>query len=75
MHIAESIQRLTLKMIGVLGSRFRGPEFVCGECDRWERCGLKPSENCPFRDEQIARHKRLRWMRWLDRTVPTAFRS
>lgn len=66
MRISESIQRLTLKAVGLLASRLREPEFVCGDCDRWERCGLKPSDNCPFRPEQIARHEQSRRMRWLN---------
>ena len=22
------------------------PVFYCGQCERWERCGLPPSEDC-----------------------------
>jgi hypothetical protein len=65
MRISESIQRLTLKVVGLLASRLSEPEFVCGDCDRWQRCGL-PSDNCPFRPEQIARHEQSRRMRRLN---------
>jgi hypothetical protein len=67
MHISESIQRLMMKVVGLFAGHFRGPEFVCGDCERWERCGLNPSDNCPFRLEQIARHEQSRRMRWVGR--------
>jgi hypothetical protein len=31
------------------------PDFYCGQCERWERCGLPPSENCIVKLAQIAR--------------------
>ncbi len=67
MHISESIQRLMMKVIGLFAMRFRRPEFVCGDCDRLERCGLSPSDNCPFRLEQIARHEQSRHTHWVKR--------
>ena len=67
MHISESVQRLMMKVIGLFAMRFRGPEFVCGDCDRLERCGLEPSGNCPFRLEQIARNEQSRHTRWVKR--------
>ena len=30
-------------------------EFSCGECYRWQRCGLPPTACCIAREEQIAR--------------------
>ncbi len=29
--------------------------FTCGDCERWERCGLPPDEKCAYRVEQVAR--------------------
>jgi hypothetical protein len=29
--------------------------FACGECERWERCGLAPSEQCVTRAAELAR--------------------
>ena len=29
--------------------------FTCGDCERWERCGLPPHDDCVHRAEQIAR--------------------
>lgn len=33
----------------------RQPDFVCGDCERWARCGLASSEDCVIRAAQIAR--------------------
>ncbi len=41
-----------------LASRLRGSaesEFYCGDCERWERCGLPPSVNCIARAAQMER--------------------
>lgn len=47
-----------------LAKRIAGPRrelgFVCGECERWRRCGLAPSDNCVVMLEQIAREGRAR---------------
>jgi hypothetical protein len=29
--------------------------FTCGDCERWERCGLPPHDDCVHRAAQIAR--------------------
>jgi hypothetical protein len=39
----------------VFGSRRRVPTFVCGDCERWERCGLPPHDDCIVRAAQIER--------------------
>lgn len=33
----------------------RTPELACGDCERWERCGLPPNDRCIVRAAQIAR--------------------
>ena len=33
----------------------RRSDFTCGDCERWERCGLPPHDDCVHRAEQIAR--------------------
>ena len=43
-------------------------DFTCGECERWERCGQPPSEDCVIRAAQIARDgdrisRRTSWWR------------
>ena len=32
------------------------PEFYCGQCERWERCGLPPNRNCITMLAQIERN-------------------
>jgi len=52
------------KTASMLGSLFQPGEFTCGDCERWDRCGMPSSDDCLFRAEQIARGdwqmKRLR---------------
>jgi hypothetical protein len=48
-----------------------GQTFDCAECDRWERCGLPPSEECIARAAHLAERngtdreagERSRWLR------------
>jgi len=30
-------------------------EFTCSDCERWERCGLPPSDTCVVRAAQLER--------------------
>jgi hypothetical protein len=39
-----------------LALRRRSPDFICNDCERWQRCGLPPDSNCLARAEQLARH-------------------
>jgi hypothetical protein len=39
---------------GIAQGRGR-PDAVCGECERWKRCGLPPSRNCIVMAAQLAR--------------------
>ena len=36
----------------------RRSEFNCGDCDRWERCGLSPTDVCVIRAAQLVRYDR-----------------
>jgi len=36
----------------------REPDFACGECERWQRCGLPPNKRCIVMMAQIARNGR-----------------
>jgi hypothetical protein len=49
-HIHAVVRDLA---VAVAGPR---REFTCGDCERWRRCGLPPSKDCPVRLEQIARY-------------------
>ncbi len=49
----------------------RRPDFICGDCYRWQRCGLPPDENCEFRAAQLADNNG----RWVRRTTLTDWAS
>jgi hypothetical protein len=42
----------------------RKPDFSCGECERWQRCGLPPHEDCIVRAAQLARGRPIKRL-WL----------
>ena len=52
MRVLDALAGLIEKIKTVTNSS-RSEEFACGDCDRWERCGLKPSEKCVVRAAQI----------------------
>jgi hypothetical protein len=60
----EIIQGIFRKRLGFTSRRPRSSDFTCGDCERWERCGLPPHDDCSHRAAQIARGatpvKRLR---------------
>ena len=57
MGVLKSIGELVGKVADYLASA-RDVEFTCGDCERWERCGLTATEHCVFRAEQLARRDR-----------------
>lgn len=59
------------RLSGVLSWICREPEFTCGDCERWERCGLLPSDDCVVRAAQLERGdwKLRRQARALSRTI------
>ena len=40
-------------------------EFTCGDCERWERCGLSPNDTCVIKLAQLARYDRRSPSRYL----------
>ncbi len=44
---------LVEKLRNALASLVREEKFTCGDCERWERCGQRPSEQCVARAAQI----------------------
>ena len=64
MRVLESMRVAWNKLALQLG--WQRDEFTCGECERWERCGLPPSDKCITRAAQVARRSeepqlRPRW--------------
>jgi hypothetical protein len=47
--------KLLTRLTTLIATWRQRPDFVCGDCERWERCGLPPSDKCIAKAEQIAR--------------------
>jgi hypothetical protein len=46
------------KILGEFASKLSSSkpvDFVCADCERWDRCGMPSSDDCVFKAEQIAR--------------------
>ncbi len=61
MRALEAMRRLTTNSrlranLSLLAARRRRTDFICGDCDRWQRCGLPPDSDCFARAEQLARN-------------------
>jgi hypothetical protein len=56
MRILGTIRGIFTKLACLIATPRQGSDFVCGECERWERCGLPPSAECIVRAAQIARN-------------------
>jgi hypothetical protein len=52
MRAIHSLKAVAKAIAGRLAARSR-PDFYCGQCERWQRCGLPPSEDCIHRLTQI----------------------
>jgi hypothetical protein len=55
MRISGLIDDLRRGIASKLVTAQRRNDFVCGDCERSERCALPPNDNCIIRAEQIAR--------------------
>jgi hypothetical protein len=55
MRALDAIQTMFTKLASPIAMRRRRHDFECGECERWERCGLPPSDDCIVKIEQIMR--------------------
>jgi hypothetical protein len=54
MHTLDIIRRVFCNRIA-RASWTRRSDFTCGDCERWERCGLPPHDDCIHRAAPIAR--------------------
>jgi hypothetical protein len=55
MRLATVLRACLTKPTSMLRSLHRSTDFVCGDCERWARCGMPSSDDCIFKAEQIAR--------------------
>ncbi len=53
----RALNVLFTKLAGFFAMMRRSADFTCGDCDRWEHCGLPPNKDCIHRLEQIARNE------------------
>jgi hypothetical protein len=54
MRTSDFIRDTLGKFADFIASRRRQNNFVCGDCERVERCGLPPSDKCVHRAEQVS---------------------
>ena len=48
--MVDAVRRLSLKIFEKLASG-KQRQFVCADCERWESCGLQPSDTCLIKVE------------------------
>lgn len=56
MHALDVVRGALAKLAGPIIRPRRRRGFACGECERWERCGLPPNDQCIVMLAQIARN-------------------
>lgn len=62
MRILAWVWRSTLKVLNSSRKFYRQPDFICVDCERWEQCALRSSDDCLIKVEGIARNARSRWI-------------
>jgi hypothetical protein len=55
MRVVDAVKAGIAGITRLMARRRRTSGFICGECERWERCGLPPNKNCIVMAAQIAR--------------------
>ncbi len=55
MRALTTIQEFFTRLAGFVTGFGSRPDFVCGDCERVDRCGLPPSNLCIIRAAQITR--------------------
>jgi hypothetical protein len=46
MRAIHSVKALVTRIVSYVTTARARPVFYCAQCERWERCGLPPSEDC-----------------------------
>jgi hypothetical protein len=55
MAALDVVRGVIARLAALVARRRPASDFICGECERWERCGLPPDRNCIVMAAQIAR--------------------
>ncbi len=63
MAVFDTIRRIALNIFGAIAGPGKQDQFVCADCERWESCGLQPSDTCLVKVEQLRRYEQSRWLR------------
>jgi hypothetical protein len=58
MRARDAVYTVISRLAALLTRSHRRSDFVCGECERWEQCGLPPNVDCIVKAKQIARNDR-----------------
>ena len=79
MAMVDMIRRISLRILESFAGGGKQSQFVCADCERWESCGLQPSDTCLIKVEQIRRYEQSRWLhnrsghRWAQTPWDNAF--
>jgi hypothetical protein len=57
MRELDLLSRFFGKLANLAAAWERRSDFTCGECERWQRCGRPPSDDCIVKAEQLARRQ------------------
>ncbi len=65
MRVLDFVQEILAKAASI-GAKRRHSDFTCSDCERVDRCGLPPRDDCIEKAAQIERgwHRPSRWVSW-----------
>lgn len=58
MRALDAVRGMITMLAGLIRPWRRKQAFSCGECERWQRCGLPPNDRCIVMVAQLARGAR-----------------
>jgi hypothetical protein len=58
MRARNVVREVFTRLAGLTAMHRRSSAFVCGDCERWQRCGLPPSDRCIVKAAELARGER-----------------
>jgi hypothetical protein len=54
MAMLEPLRAIFAPLTRLIATERRLSQFTCGDCPRWQRCGLPPSAACTHRAAELA---------------------
>jgi hypothetical protein len=55
MRWSETFNDIVARFADLVAAQRRRSDFVCGDCERMERCGRPPTKDCVIRAAQMER--------------------